>query len=61
MEFRDKGREDKKEKKLKIFEEMSIEALSEHIEELQAEIFQIERMIIDKKKALEGANKFFKG
>ena len=59
MDFSDLECDDKKEK-IKNFEEMSIEALLEYIQELQSEIFEVEKIIAEKKRALEGANSFFK-
>ena len=59
MDFSDLECDDKKEK-IKNFEEMSIEALLEYTQELQSEISQVEKLIAEKKKALEGANSFFK-
>ena len=59
MDFSDLECDNKKEK-IKNFEEMSIEALLEYIQELQSEISQVEKLIAEKKKALEGANSFFK-
>lgn len=60
MDFSDIEYENDK-RKIKNLEEMSIEALAEYIEDLQSKIFQAEQMIVIKKRALEGANKFFTG
>jgi len=53
--------EPQKEKpKPKNLEEMSIEALGEYIEDLQAEIARAEEMIRSKEAARDGAETFFK-
>jgi uncharacterized small protein (DUF1192 family) len=44
----------------KNLEEMSIEALGDYINTLKQEITRTENMISTKKKALEGAESFFK-
>ena len=44
----------------KNLEEMSIEALSEYISEMEAEIARVRETIAAKEKAREGAESFFK-
>lgn len=50
----------KKQKPLKDLESLSIEALGEYIEELEAEIARTQETIALKEKAREGAENFFK-
>ncbi len=50
----------KKKKPLKDLQSLSIEALGEYIEELEAEIVRTRDAIAVKEKAREGAESFFK-
>jgi len=49
-----------KKPQLKNLEEMSIEALGEYIQELEAEIERTKQMIAKKEEARKGAETFFK-
>ena len=50
----------KKKTEPKNLEELSIEALGEYIEELEAEIVRVREMIQEKEQARNGAESFFK-
>ncbi|MBP11785.1 MAG: DUF1192 domain-containing protein [Acidiferrobacteraceae bacterium] len=50
----------KKKTERKNLEELSIEALGEYIEELEAEIVRVREMIQEKEQARNGAESFFK-